>query len=132
MKKYLKLIGIKANKALNKKIDTKTKNKVLNRFANLIRKNKSKIISQNKKDVYFAKKRKLRANLINRLLLNDYKINEIIKSINIIAKLKDPVDVMAIGSHGQTIKHEPRLTIPYTLQIGDPQKISGKNTHIRS
>ena len=93
MKKYLKLIGIKANKALNKKIDTKVKNKVLNRFANLIRKNKSKIISQNKKDVYFAKKRKLKENLINRLLLNDYKINEIIKSINVIAKLKDPVDV---------------------------------------
>ena len=93
MKKYLKLIGIKANKALNKKIDTKVKNKVLTRFANLIRKNKSKIISQNKKDVYFAKKRKLKENLINRLLLNDYKINEIIKSINVIAKLKDPVDV---------------------------------------
>ena len=84
---------MKANKALNKKIDTKVKNKVLNRFANLIRKNKSKIISQNKKDVYFAKKRKLRENLINRLLLNDYKINEIIKSINVIAKIKDPVDV---------------------------------------
>ncbi len=93
MKKYLKLIGIKANKALNKKIDTKTKNKVLNRFANLIRKNKSKIISQNKRDIYLAKKRKLRENLINRLLLNDHKINQIIKSINIITKLKDPVDV---------------------------------------
>ena len=33
-------------------------------------------------------------------------------------------DIEAIGSHGQTIKHEPRSKIPYTLQIGDPQKIS--------
>ncbi len=33
MNKYLKLIGIKAHKALNKKIDTKVKNKVLNKFA---------------------------------------------------------------------------------------------------
>jgi len=33
-------------------------------------------------------------------------------------------DIQAIGSHGQTIKHEPRSEIPYTLQIGDPQKIS--------
>ena len=32
--------------------------------------------------------------------------------------------VKAIGSHGQTIKHEPRSSTPYTLQIGDPQKIS--------
>jgi len=34
--------------------------------------------------------------------------------------------VKAIGSHGQTIKHEPRSEIPYTLQIGDPQKISNE------
>ncbi len=33
-------------------------------------------------------------------------------------------DVKAIGSHGQTIKHEPNSTIPYSIQIGDPQKIS--------
>ncbi len=33
-------------------------------------------------------------------------------------------DIKAIGSHGQTIKHEPRSETPYTLQIGDPQKIS--------
>ena len=32
--------------------------------------------------------------------------------------------VKAIGSHGQTIKHEPNSTTPYSLQIGDPQKIS--------
>ncbi len=32
--------------------------------------------------------------------------------------------VKAIGSHGQTIKHKPRSKTPYTLQIGDPQKIS--------
>ena len=33
-------------------------------------------------------------------------------------------DIKAIGSHGQTIKHEPNSETPYTLQIGDPQKIS--------
>ena len=32
-------------------------------------------------------------------------------------------DIKAIGSHGQTIKHEPKSKIPYTLQIGDPKKI---------
>ena len=33
-------------------------------------------------------------------------------------------DIKAIGSHGQTIKHEPKSENPYSLQIGDPQKIS--------
>ena len=44
---------------------------------------------------------------------------EIISDSNIEVK-----DIKAIGSHGQTIKHEPRSETPYTLQIGDPQKIS--------
>ena len=112
MNKYLKLIGIKANKTLDKKINTKVKNKVLNKFVNLIKKNKSKIISQNKRDINFARKRNLRENLINRLLLNDHKINQIIKSINNITKLKDPVNVTLSKwkrPNGLLIK---RVTIP--------------------
>ena len=112
MKKYLKNIGIKANKALSEKIDTKIKNKVLNQFAHLIKKNKLKIILQNKKDINFAKKRNLKENLISRLLLNNYKIHQIIKSINNIAKLKDPTDVVLSKwkrPNGLIIK---RVTIP--------------------
>ena len=33
-------------------------------------------------------------------------------------------DVVAIGSHGQTIAHFPEAENPYTLQIGDPNKIA--------
>ena len=33
--------------------------------------------------------------------------------------------VRAIGSHGQTIVHLPGATLPRTLQIGDPNQISG-------
>ena len=50
-----------------------------------------------------------------------FAVKETITNLKIKAK-----DVIAIGSHGQTIKHEPRSTIPYTLQIGDPQKISNE------
>lgn len=37
-----------------------------------------------------------------------------------------PKDVCAIGSHGQTIRHRPRLKkgLPFTLQIGDPNTIA--------
>ncbi len=46
-------------------------------------------------------------------------VKQTIDELNIEAE-----DIKAIGSHGQTIKHEPMLEMPYTLQIGDPQKIS--------
>jgi anhydro-N-acetylmuramic acid kinase len=35
-----------------------------------------------------------------------------------------PHDVSAIGSHGQTVRHQPNLTHPFTLQIGDPNVIA--------
>lgn len=36
----------------------------------------------------------------------------------------DPQQVMAIGSHGQTIRHRPEAVLPFTLQIGDPNRIA--------
>ncbi len=33
-------------------------------------------------------------------------------------------DISAIGSHGQTIRHRPDNTPPFTLQIGDPNTIA--------
>lgn len=33
-------------------------------------------------------------------------------------------DIVAIGSHGQTIRHRPALTPSFTLQIGDPNVIA--------
>ncbi len=35
-------------------------------------------------------------------------------------------EIIAIGSHGQTIKHEPNSLKPFSLQVGDPQLISNK------
>lgn len=36
----------------------------------------------------------------------------------------DAADVAAIGSHGQTLRHEPGGDHPYTLQIGNPEVIA--------
>ncbi len=38
-------------------------------------------------------------------------------------KLHAP-DIMAIGSHGQTIQHHPNINTPFTMQIGDPNIIA--------
>ena len=35
-----------------------------------------------------------------------------------------PSDVRAIGCHGQTIRHRPDSTPPFTMQIGDPNRIA--------
>ncbi|MGE3920896.1 MAG: anhydro-N-acetylmuramic acid kinase, partial [Gammaproteobacteria bacterium] len=35
-----------------------------------------------------------------------------------------PNDITAIGSHGQTARHQPSQTIPFTLQIADPNMIA--------
>ncbi len=92
MIKYMNLIGIRARKASEYKITTEVKNKVLNDYANLIKNEKKKIISQNLKDVNYARKKGLKKNLVKRLNLNENKLNEIINSIFKIAKLKDPID----------------------------------------
>jgi anhydro-N-acetylmuramic acid kinase len=35
-----------------------------------------------------------------------------------------PADITAIGSHGQTVRHQPNADIPFTLQVGDPNIIA--------
>ncbi|MEM8984074.1 MAG: anhydro-N-acetylmuramic acid kinase [Pseudomonadota bacterium] len=37
-----------------------------------------------------------------------------------------PTDITAIGSHGQTVRHNPQATPPYTLQLADPHVIAAQ------
>ena len=55
MKKYLQKLGQNSYKASLEKVDTNTKNKVLLKFSDLIKKNLNKILKQNKKDIKYAK-----------------------------------------------------------------------------
>ena len=93
MSKTLEKIGTNAKIAFQNKISNKKKNKVLNYYIQLILKNQNKILVENSKDIKIAKSKKLKENLIKRLTLNSDKISSIIKSIETIAKFKDPVDV---------------------------------------
>ena len=78
--------------AFESNIDSIKKDRVLNKFTNLILRNKKKILKENHKDIKFAKNKKLKENLIKRLEINDRKINGIISSINRIIKIKDPTN----------------------------------------
>ena len=92
MKNKLVLVGKNARKAANIKISTKIKNKVLNDYCNLLLKNKKLIIKENLKDIKIATQNKIKENLINRLILNEKKLLQIIKSLKQIIKLKDPTN----------------------------------------
>ncbi len=87
--KYLKKIGLNAKKAYEE-LKTIKHNKiklVLNSYNASILKNKKKIIKENLKDIKNVK----RKHLVDRLILDDNKIEGIRHSINEIAKFKNPL-----------------------------------------
>ena len=87
--KYLKNIGKNAKRAFEdlKTVKHDKIKKVLDNYNKALLKNKDKIIRENVKDIKSAK----RKNLIDRLILNDKRIEGIRYSINEIAKFKNPV-----------------------------------------
>ena len=93
MSKYLIEIGKNAKKAFKKNSlsNNKRKNAVLNQFNNILKKEIKNILIQNKKDLDYARKIKLNANIIDRLFLNKERIDQIRDSINEITKFKDPI-----------------------------------------
>ena len=94
MKNLLINIGQKSKKAFSYKLSSKKKNKVLNDYFHLIRKNKKLIINENKKDLENANKKRLKKNLLKRLVLDDKKILDIVNSIKKIVKLRDPTNII--------------------------------------
>ena len=94
MQKLLTDIGEKSKKAINKRLSTKKKDKVLKDYRLLILKNKKLIINENKKDIKNAYKKGIKNNLIQRLILNDKKIVAITNSIKKIISLRDPTNVI--------------------------------------
>ena len=90
--KELIRIGNNAKRASQIKVDKDSKNKVLDKFLLLIQKNKKRILSANKKDIFLAIKKKIPENLIDRLKLDKVKIEGMQQSIHKIKKLDDPTN----------------------------------------
>ena len=102
--KYLEKIGLNAKKAF-KELKSIKHNKiklVLNNYNTEIIKNKKKIIKENLKDIKNVK----RKHLVDRLILNEKRLDGIRHSINEIAKFKDP-----LGNVLQKWKRPNKLTI---------------------
>ena len=69
------------------------KEKALNEAAKQIRKNKAKILAANKKDVEYGQQKKLDAAMIDRLKLDEKRIEAMAAGLEIVAKLPDPVNI---------------------------------------
>ena len=94
MNNLLRNIGKKSRKAFSTQINTKTKDKVLKDYLFLILRYRRLILKENLKDIKNAQKKKLKGNLITRLVLNEKKILDIVNSIKKIIKLKDPTNII--------------------------------------
>ena len=92
IQKMLTSIGKKSKSALAHQLDTKKKNKVLIDYCTLIKKNQKLILIANKKDVNRSINKGIKKNLIDRLILNENKIDSMISSIKSVIKLKDPTN----------------------------------------
>ena len=93
IKTKVEKICIDAKKATESlaNLDTSIKNKILNEVIKLLKKNTPKIIKSNQKDLRNAKENNLSLAKIDRLTLDEARINAIINSIKEIIKLPDPV-----------------------------------------
>lgn len=99
----------KARKTLREltSLETSVKNATLLKIAELIDKNRDYIKEENKKDVEKAKEVGLRPAVIDRLILNDKRINGMIKVLRDVASLPDPV--------GEIVK---MWNLPNGLKVG--------------
>ena len=86
---YLKKIGKNAKKAFEdlKTVEHKKIRKVLDNYSKELFQNKKKIIKENQKDIKNIK----RENLLDRLVLNEKRVEGIRYSINEISKFKNPI-----------------------------------------
>jgi glutamate-5-semialdehyde dehydrogenase len=88
------------------------KNKILKEMAQALRKNREKIIEQNNKDMQDGKENNLSSALMDRLLLNEVRIEGMAKAIEEIASLKEPVGRVLDGWITDTNMKIEKVSIP--------------------
>ncbi len=108
--KNILTIGQKSKQAFEnlKKVNHKKINKTLVDYIKFISINKKRIIKENSKDVKNLK----RKNVLDRLILNEKKIENIIKSINEIRKFPNPIDKTLESWTGKNKLNIKRVTTP--------------------
>ena len=104
---YLKNIGLEAKKAshLMAKVSTQQKNDALTFLIELLNSKAATILKANEKDVKAAKKNKLDRASIDRLIISSKTIDSMIKGIQDIIDLRDPIgEIMHLNSRPSGIQ----------------------------
>ncbi len=93
MSKYVKSLIQESGKSkvLLARLSSKQKNTVLRQMAESIIKNKDFILGKNKLDLKKAKQGNIAQSFIDRLTLNEKRLNEMSQSLKAVARLPDPV-----------------------------------------
>jgi len=101
---FMKKIGEKAKLAsLNlSRLNINKKNSVLKQFSQYLKANEQSILNANKKDITYAKSKKIKDSMIDRLKLSSKKISQIRSSIDKIVKFKDPTIKLYLTGKDQT------------------------------
>lgn len=99
MLSYVKRLvkNAKQNSYLLSQLNSKIKDDALRRMAYFLRENKEYILKENRKDIERGKKDKLKTSLIDRLTLNDKRIEEMSNCLEEITRLPDPVNRVIEG-----------------------------------
>jgi glutamate-5-semialdehyde dehydrogenase len=83
----------KSNRQL-KKLSSSEKNMILEKIKDSLDKNRGKILEANKIDIENGKANSMPEGLLDRLLLNDARIDDMIKSVDTMILLEDPIGEM--------------------------------------
>ena len=104
---YLKKIGLEAKKAshLMAKVSTQQKNDALTFLMGLLNSKAATVLKANEKDVQAAKKNKLDRASIDRLIISSKTIDSMIKGIQDIIDLRDPIgEIMHLNARPSGIQ----------------------------
>ena len=93
-------------------ISGREKNRILNEMAQALRDNSSNLVAQNKKDMEEGEKNKLSSALMDRLLLDESRIDAMATAIEEIAALKDPVGRILDGWITEDGLNMQKVSIP--------------------
>lgn len=107
--KEITQLGVKAKRAARNlsAATTNDKNNIIKNIAKNIDLKRGFILAENKKDLQAGKTKKLNAALLDRLMLNNERIDLIIKSLKVIQSLSDPI--------GETSNLKP---MPSGIKVG--------------
>lgn len=114
---YIENMGINgklASKKLNK-LDTSTKNKILLEIADNLESKKDLIKLENKKDLIAGGKKGLTSAFLDRLTLNDNRIEGMIESLRQIARFSDPVGEIEKGFRHEKGMEIKKVRVPLGL-----------------